>query len=161
MNHRLSDRVSWGDRYSPGELKADVGAVVALCENAELVGDPGASPFAQLLPNHPKPYLWLPVNDHHEPTAHFWRYLDFFLATVKHAKQRLLVNCWAGHHRSPAIAIYAEMLLTDWAGGTDRRLQLLDQQKAIEPNLHVLTFSTAVHRRIDSVPFLPPDEAKQ
>ena len=148
MNHRLSDRVSWGDRYSPGELKADVGAVICLCENAELVADHAAGHFAQLLPNHPKPYLWLPINDYHEPTAEFWRYLDGFLETVKHAKQRLLVNCWAGHHRSPAIAIYAEMFLTDWAGGFSRRVQLLAQQREMESNLHVLTFAQAVHSKI-------------
>jgi protein-tyrosine phosphatase len=148
MNHRLSDRVSWGDRFSPGELKNDVGAVVCLCENAELAADPACSPFAQLLPNHPKPYLWLPINDYHQPTEAFFAYLDTFLLNVKRNGVRLLVHCWAGHHRSPAIAIYSERILS--GGMTLDALKATKASvEAMEPKVHYLTFSTAVHEYLE------------
>jgi protein-tyrosine phosphatase len=142
---KLTDKVWWGNAGSPAECRDTVKSVICVAENPELVQH-GYSPYLQHLsppsPN-PKPFFWLPRNDHVEVDLGYLEMLIGVLDIIDRGKLfPLLIHCFAGVHRSPAVAIYAGRF-TD---GDEAYNALHARARELRPEMEYHAFSLSLHR---------------
>lgn len=141
---KLTDNIWWGDANSPRECLETAESVICVAENAEL-SQAHFSPYHQHLasyPNRPKPFFWLPINDHSEVYRDYLSILRSVIETIDNAKlYPLLIHCYAGVHRSPAVAIYAGTIT-----GCGTREALHTKALQLRPEMEYHAFSKSLHR---------------
>lgn len=130
---KLSEKIWWGDRASPEETRREVLSVMSVAHNMELADKPHRNPYKALLPHH-KPYIWLPRPD--ETPIDDW-YLFWLEGSIKLCLEGknlpFLVHCWGGHHRSPHVAVFAQLMLDGFTKA--RYAELLSKAHAIRGGL--------------------------
>ena len=144
---KLTDNIWWGDASAPFECRHTAKSVICVAENAELANHQ-FSPYLQHL-NHPdpkpKPFFWLPINDYVEVDADYITLLIGVLDIIDYAKLfPLLIHCYAGIHRSPAVAIYAGCVVDR---GRDSDYEPLHAKaRELRPEMEYHQFSQSLHR---------------
>ena len=144
---KLTDNIWWGDVMSSHECRYTAKSVICVADNPELVNH-AFSPYVQhLLPPDPKPrpFFWLPINDHVDVDRNYLEMLVGVLDIIDHAKLfPLLIQCYAGVHRSPAVAIYAGQVVDQ---GRDSDYEPLHAKaRKLRPEMEYHQFSTSLHR---------------
>lgn len=146
---KLTDNIWWGDANSPRECLDTARAVICVAENPELTLLQ-FSPYRQhLIPYYQnvarakhKPFFWLPRNDHVEVDRDYIRILRTVIEMVDGEDlYPLLIHCYAGVHRSPAVAIYAGTIT---GGGTREALHAKALQ--LRPDMEYHAFGRSLHR---------------
>lgn len=108
---KLTENVWFGDRGSPEETRDTAKSVISLAYNSDLRDKPHRNPYYTILPAL-KPYFWFPRPDESPPDEKYLSLLDkVILGMHSGGFHPMLVHCWGGQHRSPATAIYAQLLL--------------------------------------------------
>lgn len=144
---KLTDNIWWGDAAAPFECRHTAKSVICVAENLELANHQ-FSPYLQHL-NHPdpkpKPFFWLPINDYVEVDADYITLLIGVLDIIDYAKLfPLLIHCYAGIHRSPAVAIYAACVVDR---GRDSDYEPLHAKaRELRPEMEYHQFSKSLHR---------------
>ena len=143
---KLTDDIWWGDVVSPDECLHTAKSVICVADNPELVIH-AFSPYVQHLYHpdpKPKPFFWLPINDYVEVDSDYIKTLDAVIdIVIDRSLYPLLVHCYAGIHRSPAVAIYAGMCL---AGGVASYEPLHAKARELRPEMEYHQFSKSLHR---------------
>lgn len=139
---KLTDSIWWGDVEAPRECLWTAKSVICVAENRELA-DPQLSPYAVHLSAgcSTKPVFWLPRNDYVEVDHQYVVALNGVIKAIDAANlYPMLIHCYAGVHRSPAVAIYAAVQ----DGGDYQALH----QKAVSmrPEMEYHQFSKSLHK---------------
>lgn len=151
---KLTDNIWWGDAAAPFECRHTAKSVICVAENAELANH-GCSPYLQhLMPPDPKPkpLFWLPINDYVEVDRGYIEMLDGVLGVIDSGDLfPLLIHCYAGIHRSPAVAIYAGTMFGEAAtpadrGGCGAYEPLHAKARELRPEMEYHAFSKSLHR---------------
>lgn len=101
---QLTEDVYWGDVDSLRERGSRMGSVVCVTDNHDLMEKDGYD-VLHLPP--PVPYFRVARGDHEEIDNEYMFLLDGVLDLIIEAELfPVLVHCYAGMHRSPAVAIY-------------------------------------------------------
>jgi len=107
MHWKLTNDVWWGDRHAVSELADKVGSVLCIAHNPEL--SPGSTHYNPIVLHGMVPYFRLGRHDDQECSG---RYLMELTSLIEICLQHkpLLVHCYVGSHRSPAVALYAAFM---------------------------------------------------
>lgn len=151
---KLTDNIWWGDAAAPFECRHTAKSVICVAENLELANHQ-FSPYLQHL-NHPdpkpKPFFWLPINDYVDVDSDYIEMLDGVLGVIDNGDLfPLLIHCYAGIHRSPAVAIYAGTMFGEAAtpadhGGCGAYEPLHAKARELRPEMEYHQFSKSLHR---------------
>ena len=104
MHWKLTDGVWWGDRHSLLDLKDEACSVLNLAHNEEL--SPGRTRYNPLFLGGKTPYFRFGAHDRDVLDDDFlWQLESLIDICLFHTP--LLVHCYAGHHRSSIVAVWA------------------------------------------------------
>lgn len=142
MIWKLTDSIWWGNVESPRECLWSTKSVLCVAENRELA-DPQLSPYAIHIGAGctSKPVFWLPRNDYVSVDHQYVVALNGVLKAIDSSHlYPLLIHCYAGIHRSPAVAIYAASVI----GGGDYK-SLVEKSLQLRPEIEYHDFSKSLH----------------
>ena len=105
MYWKLTNDIWWGDYLSVAELKDQVGSVICLATNGDLL-EKGYNPI--ILPPKVR-YFRMAEKDMSFPDATYIKSLEEIIKVSLRYKP-LLVHCYIGQHRSPIIAVMAALI---------------------------------------------------
>lgn len=77
-------------------------------------------------------YLWLPVKDHHAPSATQFKLGVQFMAELVRRKEKIYVHCRRGHGRAPTLA--AAYLMNEGMGLEDALRLIKKKRPAVHLN---------------------------
>jgi len=158
MIWKLTDEIWWGDRACPTDDEAqEVGAVLNVATNLSLdfPEDPDHPPSYDFF-GFPEatPYFRLPVDDDaHVTREYLWDVVAIIEMVERNNWFPLLIHCWKGLHRSPALAVYAAFHLAtqDQLGLPWPRSkwdQLMERMASLRPEYVFLNFGKTLQKYI-------------
>lgn len=128
MYWKLTDNILWGDFNSVLELKDQVGSVICLATNGDLL-ERGYNPL--ILPAKVR-YFRMAERDMTFPDATYIKSLEDVIKVSLRYKP-LLVHCYVGQHRSPIIAVMAALIDSD-DYSTENYMSLLSKVLELRPD---------------------------
>lgn len=105
MHYKLSEKIYWGDWESVLELKDKIGSIICLVSKAGN-GRVGYNPLDL---NYKIRYFRMAENDRSSPEDKYYISITEIIKICL-VYSPLLIHCYAGMHRSPSIALMAELI---------------------------------------------------